>query len=155
MGIHCDGCVKEIKRILPKIDGDEEKFKKCKFLYSFVTFPYVQPLYLVLPSVAFSRYVCVRARVHVCILSYVPCLVFLSSSKQLDNHFTVQFFRKGFAIFLTFSLSICSWTCNLKVGIHCEGCLKKVKRVLHKINGNKEIFYKCKFLYSLVIFPFV
>jgi copper chaperone CopZ len=154
VGIHCDGCVKEIKRILPKIEGNEEKFKKCKFLYSFVTFPYVQPLYFVLPSVLFSRYVCVRARA--CVYSFLcSMLSFLSSSKQLDNHFTVQFFRKGFAIFLTFSLSICSWTCNLKVDIHCEGCLKKVKRVLHKINGNKEIFYKCKFIYSLVIFPFV
>jgi len=92
----------------------------------------------------------------VCVCSFLcSMLSFLSSSKQLDNHFTVRFFRKGFAIFLTFSLSICSQTCDLKVSIHCKGCLKKINRALHKIDGNKEIFYKCKFLHSLVIFPFV
>jgi hypothetical protein len=85
VGIHCDGCVKEIKRILPKIEGNEEKFKKCKFLYSFVTFPYVQPLYFVLPSVLFSRYVCVRARA--CVYSFLCSM--LSVFYQAVNSLTI------------------------------------------------------------------
>jgi copper chaperone CopZ len=33
-------------------------------------------------------------------------------------------------------------TCVLKVNIHCDGCQKKVKKILHKIEGmkNREIF---------------
>jgi len=29
----------------------------------------------------------------------------------------------------------------LKVNIHCDGCEKKVKKILHKIDGKKEIFF--------------
>jgi hypothetical protein len=34
-------------------------------------------------------------------------------------------------------------TCVLKVNIHCDGCEKKVKKILHKIDGKKESFF-CK-----------
>ncbi|KAG0520010.1 hypothetical protein BDA96_08G036200, partial [Sorghum bicolor] len=27
---------------------------------------------------------------------------------------------------------------DLKVGIHCDGCVKKIKRILHKFDDNKK-----------------
>lgn len=32
-------------------------------------------------------------------------------------------------------------TLELKVNIHCDGCLKKVKKVLHKIDGKTFSFF--------------
>jgi copper chaperone CopZ len=29
-------------------------------------------------------------------------------------------------------------TCVLKVNIHCDGCEKKVKKILHKIDGKTD-----------------
>jgi len=38
----------------------------------------------------------------------------------------------------------------LKVNIHCDGCEKKVKKILHKIDGKKD-FLNLKFLFFLSI----
>jgi hypothetical protein len=38
-------------------------------------------------------------------------------------------FRDGFFF------SVCPQTLELKVPIHCEGCLKKVKKIVQKIDG--------------------
>jgi hypothetical protein len=34
-----------------------------------------------------------------------------------------------------FFLSVCQQTLELKVPIHCDGCLKKVKKIVQKIDG--------------------
>lgn len=48
-------------------------------------------------------------------------------------------------IFCLFFLLLVGWlgsqTCVLKVNIHCDGCEKKVKKILHKIDGNKNTFF--------------
>ena len=42
----------------------------------------------------------------------------------------------------------------LKVGIHCDGCAKKVTKVLNKIEGKKESFFKRKLFEFFVYFKF-
>jgi len=42
----------------------------------------------------------------------------------------------------------------LKVGIHCDGCAKKVTKVLNKIEGKKESFFKRKLFEFFVYFNF-
>ena len=134
MGIHCDGCVKKIKRILyTRLMITKKSFKNVNFfilLLHFDRFNHSSFSYRMFLSLDMCLSGCVCA--HVCISSYVPCLVFYQQ-QPVDNRFTLQFFRKGFAIFLTFCLSVCSQTCDLKVGIHCEGCLKKVKSGFYTI----------------------
>jgi hypothetical protein len=41
-------------------------------------------------------------------------------------------------------------TCVLKVNIHCDGCQKKVKKILHKIEGEDKVF-KIKLLQLFII----
>ena len=44
-------------------------------------------------------------------------------------------------ILFPFCWLVGSQTCVLKVNIHCDGCEKKVKKILHKIDGNGQAFF--------------
>lgn len=60
------------------------------------------------------------------------------------SHLTVHVSCGFFFLYFgnNFFLPVCSQTCVLKVNIHCDGCEKKVRKILHKIDGKKESFFK-------------
>ena len=51
-----------------------------------------------------------------------------------------------FDILVTCCVILCSnlQTCVLNVNIHCNGCEKKVKKIIHKIDGKIGFFYFIK-----------
>ena len=54
------------------------------------------------------------------------------------HRFIVSSEHSFFFFLLSVGWLVHSQTCVLKVNIHCDGCEKKVKKILHKIDGNKQ-----------------